>query len=117
MKRLLPDKKFISFAKLSIISQLVPSFPLYYNAPHFSSSKQELFRLKSKGSFNISEISGIPNSEGGIYDDEYRIGTAAANKRTKSVSLTIDEVTYSGDADGEVKKVAGECNISPAIFA
>ena len=47
-------------------------------------------------SFNVSEISGIPNSEGGIYDDGYRTGTTASAKRTKSVTLTIDGVTYEG---------------------
>ena len=47
-------------------------------------------------SFNVSQISGIPNTEGGTYDDGYRAGTASTNKRTKSVSLTIDGVTYEG---------------------
>ncbi len=47
-------------------------------------------------SFNVSEISGIPNCEGGTYDDGFRIGSAISGKRTKSVSLTIDGVTYQG---------------------
>ncbi len=47
-------------------------------------------------SFDVSEISGIPNSEGGTYDDGYRPGTAVPTKRTKSVILTIDGVTYEG---------------------
>lgn len=47
-------------------------------------------------SFNVSQISGIPNTEGGTYDDGYRAGTASTNKHTKSVSLTIDGVTYEG---------------------
>ncbi|MCM1008834.1 MAG: hypothetical protein NC485_13140 [Ruminococcus flavefaciens] len=47
-------------------------------------------------SFNVSEISGIPNSEGGTYDDGYRSTTAAPIKSTKSVTLIIDGVTYVG---------------------
>lgn len=47
-------------------------------------------------SFDVSQISGIPNSEGGTYDDGYRTGNSANNKRSKSVTLSIDGVTYSG---------------------
>ncbi|HEZ7987412.1 MAG TPA: hypothetical protein RWO09_10845 [Ruminococcus sp.] len=38
----------------------------------------------------------IPNCEGGTYDDGYRPGTAAPSKKTKSVTITIDGVTYEG---------------------
>lgn len=41
---------------------------------------------------DISAISGIPNTLG-TYDDGYR---TASNKQSKSVTLTIDGVTYSG---------------------
>ena len=47
-------------------------------------------------SFNVSDISGIPNCEGGTYDDGYRPGIAAPSKKTKSVTITIDGVTYEG---------------------
>lgn len=47
-------------------------------------------------SFNVSDISGIPNCEGGTYDDGYRPGAAAPSKKTKSVTITIDGITYEG---------------------
>lgn len=48
-------------------------------------------------SFNVSQISGIPNSLG-TYDDGYRPGAAAPTptKRSKEVALTIDGVTFEG---------------------
>jgi len=47
-------------------------------------------------SFDVSQISGIPNTEGGTYDDGYRAGNSAPAKQTKSVTLTIDGLTYEG---------------------
>lgn len=47
-------------------------------------------------SFDVSQISGIPNCEGGTYDDGYRTGNSAPAKQTKSVTLTIDGLTYEG---------------------
>ena len=44
--------------------------------------------------FNVSEISGIPNALG-TYDDGYRPG-AVSDKTTRSVTLIIDDVIYSG---------------------
>ena len=43
---------------------------------------------------DVCAISGIPNVEGGVYDDGYRPPSAA--KKTVKASLTIDGKTYSG---------------------
>lgn len=44
---------------------------------------------------DVSAISGIPNVEGGTYDDGYRPGTPAA-KKTVKVTVEYDDHTYSG---------------------
>ena len=55
----------------------------------------------SRGTFvDVCEISGIPNVEGGVYDDGYRPGTSApatAQKKTKQFTITVDGTTYSGE--------------------
>ncbi|MDO4863209.1 MAG: M23 family metallopeptidase [Ruminococcus sp.] len=43
---------------------------------------------------DVCAISGIPNVEGGVYDDGYRPPSAA--KKAVKASLTIDGITYSG---------------------
>ena len=48
---------------------------------------------------DINSISGIPNIEGGVYDDGYRPKTTTAKpseKKSIEVSITIDDHTYSG---------------------
>lgn len=47
---------------------------------------------------DVSAISGIPNVEGGVYDDGYRPGTAAPNtaKKCFKITATIDGVSYEG---------------------
>lgn len=54
----------------------------------------------SRGTFlNVCEISGIPNNEGGIYDDGYRPGGQAQTqnaKKTAEVTVKIDGKTFSG---------------------
>ena len=55
----------------------------------------------SRGTFvDVCKISGIPNVEGGVYDDGYRPGTSApatAQKKTKQFTITVDGTTYSGE--------------------
>ena len=53
----------------------------------------------SRGTFvDVCEISGIPNVEGGVYDDGYRPGpSATASKKTKQFTITVDGTTYSGE--------------------
>ena len=46
--------------------------------------------------YDVCEKSGIPNVQGGIYDDGYRPGAASTAKTTKQVTITIDDHTYSG---------------------
>ncbi|MBP5380055.1 MAG: M23 family metallopeptidase [Ruminococcus sp.] len=47
---------------------------------------------------DINAISGIPNVEGGVYDDGYRPGTAPkpAEKKSIKVTIEIDDHQYSG---------------------
>ena len=47
-------------------------------------------------SFNVSQISGIPNCEGGTYDDGYRTETASQVKKSVNVTIVIEGVTYQG---------------------
>ncbi len=47
-------------------------------------------------SFNVSEISGIPNCEGGTYDDGFRTGMASQVKKSVNVTIVIEGVTYQG---------------------
>lgn len=44
---------------------------------------------------DVSVISGIPNVEGGTYDDGYR-PSQSGSRATKKVTITIDDHTYSG---------------------
>lgn len=44
---------------------------------------------------DINEISGIPNVEGGTYDDGYRPGTVTQKKSLK-ITVELDDHTYSG---------------------
>ena len=45
---------------------------------------------------DVSEISGIPNVEGGVYDDGYRPSTSAPAKKTMEVTIKYDDHTFSG---------------------
>ena len=44
---------------------------------------------------DVNAISGIPNIEGGVYDDGYRTGSGK-EKKTVKVTMTIDDNQYSG---------------------
>lgn len=51
----------------------------------------------SPGTFlDVCAISGIPNVEGGIYDDGYRPGQKPVEKKTVKVTLEYDDHKYSG---------------------
>ncbi len=45
---------------------------------------------------DVSEISGIPNVEGGVYDDGYRPATPAPAKKAMKVTVEYDDHTFSG---------------------
>lgn len=45
---------------------------------------------------DVTSISGIPNVEGGPYDDGYRPQATAPAKKSIDITLTIDDHTYSG---------------------
>ncbi len=45
---------------------------------------------------DVSAISGIPNVEGGVYDDGYRPSAPAPAKKTMEITLKYDDHTFSG---------------------
>lgn len=45
---------------------------------------------------DVTSISGIPNIEGGPYDDGYRPQATAPAKKSIDITVTIDDHTYSG---------------------
>jgi murein DD-endopeptidase MepM/ murein hydrolase activator NlpD len=45
---------------------------------------------------DVSAISGIPNVEGGVYDDGYRPAAPAPAKKAMKVTVEYDDHTYSG---------------------
>lgn len=45
---------------------------------------------------DVCTISGIPNVEGGVYDDGYRPGQKSAEKKTMKVTVEYDDHKYSG---------------------
>lgn len=51
----------------------------------------------SPGTFlDVCALSGIPNVEGGPYDDGYRPGVNAQQKKSVKVTIEFDDHTYSG---------------------